>query len=93
MKNWGFACEHVLEIDVVAADGEFVHADSQHNTDLLWASKGAGPTFPGIVTRFHVQTRPAPKIMLSSGYVYPVSRYSTALGWVTKVSSRRLDSS
>lgn len=84
-KNWGFACEHVVALDVVTADAELIRADSHQNTDLFWASKGAGPAFPGIVTRFHIQTRPSPVTMLSSGYVYPISRYTDAFPWIVKV--------
>ena len=29
------------------------------NSDLYWAARGAGPGFPGIVTRFHLRTYPA----------------------------------
>lgn len=84
-KNWGWACEQVVAVDVVTADGSLVRADTQQNTDLFWAARGAGPAFPGIVTRFHLQTRPAPKQMRSSGYVYPIKHYTTAFNWALKV--------
>jgi FAD/FMN-containing dehydrogenase len=57
-RGWGWGAESVVAIDVVTADGELVRADSEHAADLYWAARGAGPSFPGIVTRFHLQTRP-----------------------------------
>ena len=51
-RSYGWACEHVVAIDVVTADGELVHADETENTDLLWAARGAGPGFFGVITRF-----------------------------------------
>jgi FAD/FMN-containing dehydrogenase len=55
-RRWGWGCENVLGIDVVAADGELVHADEDENTDLYWAARGAGPGFFGVITRFHLRT-------------------------------------
>ncbi|MCX6503015.1 MAG: FAD-binding oxidoreductase [Microbacterium sp.] len=57
-RGWGWAAESVVAIDVVTADGELVRADETQNADLYWAARGAGPSFPGIVTRFHLKTRP-----------------------------------
>src|SRR5689334_21154144 len=55
-RYYGWGCESVVGIDVVTADGRPVHADEHENSDLLWAARGAGPGFFGVVTRFHLQT-------------------------------------
>ena len=47
-RKYGWACENVVAIDVVTADGELVHADETENADLLWAARGAGPGFFGV---------------------------------------------
>jgi FAD/FMN-containing dehydrogenase len=57
-RRWGWGCENVLGVDVVTSDGELVHADAGTNSDLYWAVRGAGPTFFGVVTRFHLRTYP-----------------------------------
>ena len=51
----GPACMSVEAIDVVTADGTLVHADAEQNAELLWAARGAGPGFFGVVTRFHLR--------------------------------------
>jgi FAD/FMN-containing dehydrogenase len=58
-RRWGWGCENVLGIDVVTADGSLVHANAHENADLYWAARGAGPGFPGAITRFHLRTYPA----------------------------------
>lgn len=58
-RKLGWGCENVLAVDVVTAAGELVRADADQNTDLYWAVRGAGPTFFGVVTRFHLRTFPA----------------------------------
>ncbi|KAH7403898.1 hypothetical protein BKA64DRAFT_573975, partial [Cadophora sp. MPI-SDFR-AT-0126] len=54
----GFACDSVVNFEVVLASGEIVNANSSSNSDLWRALKGGGSNF-GIVTRFDVQAFPA----------------------------------
>jgi FAD/FMN-containing dehydrogenase len=41
--------------------------------------------FPGIVTRFHLQLRPAPKIFRCSGYIFPKKLYRQAFDWILNI--------
>lgn len=75
----------MVAIDVVTAKGEVIRADAKKNNDLYWAARGCGPGFPGIVTRFHLQTRPVCKAIHTSAYIYPVSAYETAFSWILEV--------
>ncbi|VUC31244.1 unnamed protein product [Clonostachys rosea] len=86
-NNWGWACESIVAIDLVTASGGLIKADAHNHTDLFWAARGGGPAFPGVVTRFHLQTQPAPKIIRSSVYVYPIEHYETAFNWILKIAS------
>jgi FAD/FMN-containing dehydrogenase len=70
---WGPACISLQAIDVVTPNGELVHADEEQNAELLWAARGAGPGFPGVVTRFHLALQPLPRAITSSTYVYALS--------------------
>lgn len=42
-KNWGWACESVVGIDVVTAEGDEIYCSQVENEDLFWAARGAGP--------------------------------------------------
>ncbi|EED22632.1 FAD binding oxidoreductase, putative [Talaromyces stipitatus ATCC 10500] len=86
-NNWGWACEYVVAVDVVTSTGEIVHADVEQNNDLFWATRGSGPGFPGIVTRFHLQSRLLPKIMKSSLYIYTMKHYQPVFDWALKIPS------
>ncbi|KAI0394236.1 FAD-binding domain-containing protein [Xylariaceae sp. FL0594] len=83
-KNWGWACESIVGVDVVTADGRVIHCSEDENEDLFWAARGAGPGFPAIVTAFHLQTRPLLK-MYSSAYLFKAQEWRTALQWVIDV--------
>jgi FAD/FMN-containing dehydrogenase len=86
-KNWGWACEKVLAVDVVTAKGDLVRCDSKHNSDLFWAARGSGPGFPGVVTKFHLEVRPKYSNMLSSTFIYPISEYRRVMDWILKIHS------
>ncbi|CAG8948804.1 hypothetical protein HYFRA_00001927 [Hymenoscyphus fraxineus] len=46
----GMGADQVLSMEVVTADGRFVTADFEHNTDLFWALRGGGGSTYGVVT-------------------------------------------
>ncbi|EUA06735.1 FAD binding domain protein [Mycobacterium xenopi 4042] len=41
----GPACESVLGLEVVTADGERLYCDAENHPDLYWAARGAGRVF------------------------------------------------
>lgn len=84
-RGWGWSAEQIVAIDVVTADGEFVRADSEHNTDLFWAARGAGPGFTGIVTRFYLKTRPISAGLAATLQIYPLTSYAKVLEWLCGV--------
>ncbi|KAF2636949.1 FAD-binding domain-containing protein [Massarina eburnea CBS 473.64] len=71
-KN-GFACDTVVNYEVVLANGTVVQANAYENGDLYRALKGGGMNF-GIVTRFDVLAMPA--VDLAYGQHVMVADYS-----------------
>lgn len=84
---WGPACFSVSAIEVVTADGESRRADDGQNTDLLWAARGAGPGFFGIVTRYHLQLQPLPAAVRTSTFVFPMASATRAARWAAEASA------
>ncbi|KAI0965161.1 putative oxidoreductase [Xylaria arbuscula] len=52
--RYGWACDTLLNVEVVLANGSIVNANSDENEDLLRAIRGGSNNF-GIVTRFDFQ--------------------------------------
>ena len=77
----GPACMSVEAIDVVTADGDFIHADEHNHPDLLWAARGAGPGFFGVVVAFHLRLYPPPRHIASSMLRFPIGLAETVFTW------------
>lgn len=86
-RELGVGCMSVTAIDVVTADGELVRADEQHNSDLLWAARGAGPGFFGVVVGFRLALHPRPRCTMSSVVVYPAELLDEVMRWAHEVSA------
>ena len=81
----GLACESVVGLDVVLADGSQVHASSRENTDLYWAARGAGPGFFGVVTAFHLQLHDRPKVTAMTLQVFPERWLEDVFTWAHEI--------
>lgn len=78
---YGLGCENLQALDLVTADGELIHADESHNSDYLWAARGAGPAFFGVAVRFYLRLHPFPTHMRSTVYVYPPEVIEEVIAW------------
>jgi FAD/FMN-containing dehydrogenase len=83
-RLWGWGAENVVAVDVVTAEGELVRADAARNSDLYWAARGAGPGFPGVVTRFHLRTHPLTP-MFHDTRVFRLDDLEPVLEWLHAV--------
>jgi hypothetical protein len=80
----GVACQSVIGIDVVLADGTLVHASETENAELLWAARGAGPGFFGIVVRFHLRLQPRPKFVGMKAQVFRIRHLEAVMAWADR---------
>ena len=79
---WGPACHSLIGLEVVTADGCVVVADASAHGDLLWAARGAGAGFFAAVTGFDLRVYAAPRSVLSSAFVFPMSAVDDVGEWI-----------
>ena len=80
-RKLGMACESVTGIDLVTADGEYVHASEQENADLYWAARGSGGGFFGVVVRFHLKLHKRPKYCGGIMHVFKMKYLEDVFNW------------
>jgi len=62
VRKFGLTIDDLLAADVMTADGELLHVNSESHPDLFWAIRGGGGNF-GVVTRFHFRLHPIDSVV------------------------------
>jgi FAD/FMN-containing dehydrogenase len=64
-RKFGLACDALISVELVTADGRLLIADETKNTELFWALHGGGGNF-GVATSltFHLQQLPTTTLAL-----------------------------
>ena len=78
-RRYGLACDHILEAEVVDAEGRVLRAADDEHPDLLWALRGAGGGGLGVVTRLRYRLDPVPKTVLGGAIGWPIEQAEEVL--------------
>ncbi|MEY4927784.1 MAG: hypothetical protein RI894_2220 [Bacteroidota bacterium] len=84
-RKLGMACESVLGLDMVTADGELVHASATENADLYWAARGAGGGFFGVVVCFYLKLHPLPKYRGVIAHTFAIKYMDEVFNWAYEI--------
>src|SRR5919109_1642812 len=77
-RKYGLACDNVLSIELVTADGQLLRASDTENSDLFWGMRGAGANF-GVATSFEFQLHPVGPGVLGGVLIHPLDKAKEAL--------------
>ena len=77
MRAHGLACDNLLSLDVVTAEGALVTGSATENPELFWGLRGGGGNF-GIVTSFEFQLHPVGPLFAGMLF-YPLDRAAEIL--------------
>jgi hypothetical protein len=76
-RKHGLACNSVVGVEVVTADGQLVRADRKSEPDLFWALRGGGGSF-GVVTALEFELYPVPELYAGM-FAWPWERTADVL--------------
>jgi FAD/FMN-containing dehydrogenase len=71
-RQFGLACDNVVEYQLVTADGSQLRVTAEENADLFWGLRGGGGNF-GVVTEFTFRLHPFAGQALSVDAYYPAA--------------------
>ncbi|KAI6087484.1 putative glucooligosaccharide oxidase [Hypoxylon rubiginosum] len=93
-RMWGSCLDHVLEVEVVTADGSIKRASETENSDLFFALKGSGAGF-GVITEFVVKTHPEPGSVVQYSFSLSFAKFEDLvpvfLQWQDLITDPNLD--
>ncbi len=90
MRKYGLACDNLISVDVVTADGRFLTASESENADLFWAVRGGGGNF-GVVTSFEYRLHELEPITAGVA-LYPFAMAKDVLRFYREYTSSAPDS-
>ncbi|MFE1311963.1 FAD-binding oxidoreductase [Streptomyces sp. NPDC058755] len=61
-RRCGLACDNLVSVDLVTADGSFLTCTQERHPELLWAVRGGGGNF-GVVTSFVFRLHPVADVL------------------------------
>ena len=82
--KYGLACDNLLSVDIVTADGRFLTASATANADLFWGVRGGGGNF-GIVTSFEYRLYPVGPWCWGEWYSIPSTQTKAVLQLLQRV--------
>ena len=89
MRRYGLACDNLLSVGVVTADGRWLRASATEHEELFWGLRGGGGNF-GVVTSFDYRLHPL-GTMLAGMVLYPIGKAKEFLRLYREVTSTAPD--
>ena len=60
--RYGLACDNLLSVELVTAEGKHLSASEGENAELFWGVRGGGANF-GVITSFEYRLHPVGKVL------------------------------
>ena len=77
-RRFGLACDNLISVELVTADGKVRHVSEHDEPDLFWAIRGGGGNF-GVATSFEYRLHPLNPTVLGGHVDFPTGQIKDAI--------------
>lgn len=77
-RRFGLACDNLLSVELVTADGKVRHLSEHDEPDLFWAIRGGGGNF-GVATSFEYRLHPLSPTVIAGHVDFPAAQLKDAI--------------
>ena len=77
-RKYGLACDNLLAVELVTAEGQVLRASATEHADLFWGVRGGGGNF-GIVAACEFRLHPIGPVVLGGTVIYSLAQARAAL--------------
>jgi hypothetical protein len=90
-RRFGLALDNIRSVEIVTAEGQYLHASPDENADLYWGIRGGGGNF-GVVTSFEFQLHPMRREVIGGTFVFPLEQAKQVLSFYSEFEAAAPDS-
>jgi FAD/FMN-containing dehydrogenase len=86
-RRFGLACDNLIGVELVTADGKVRHVSEHDDPDLFWALRGGGGNF-GVATAFEYRLHPLDPTVLAGHVDFPAAQLKDAIEFYVSLITR-----
>ena len=86
-RRFGLACDNLVSVELVTADGKVRRVSEHDEPDLFWAVRGGGGNF-GVATSFEYRLHPLNPTVLGGHVDFPTAQLKDAIEFYTELITR-----
>jgi FAD/FMN-containing dehydrogenase len=81
-RRFGLACDNLINVELVTADGKVRRVSAHDEPDLFWALRGGGGNF-GVATSFEYRLHPLNPTVIAGHVDFPAAQLKDAIEFYT----------
>jgi FAD/FMN-containing dehydrogenase len=86
-RQFGLACDNLISVEIVNADGKLRRAGPHENSDLFWGLRGGGGNF-GVATKFEYRLHPVSTQVIGGSMTWQVSDAPAVIDFYRETTAR-----
>ncbi len=86
-RQFGLACDNLVSVEIVTADGKKRRASADENPDLFWGLRGGGGNF-GVATQFEYRLHPVSQQVIGGGMYWQIAYAPSVIDFYRESTAR-----